>query len=117
MFRRGQTELRIEKDGRGVLRQYIRDHCLEHFKIMAIGAGTASGSKRLLKRSTLIHRGCGDHALFVGNGIQARQFSCCQLHFSLPFPARRGAPISGRVLHSFFYQPLAERLGEERHSL
>ena len=80
MLRGGQAELGVEQDGGGVLAEDVGDERLELFQIMAGGGSSALFGEGLLQRAALVHGGGGDNAARVGDGLQACEFSGCQLH-------------------------------------
>jgi hypothetical protein len=71
VFGGGEAVLRIEEDAGGVLGEDGGDEDLELFEVVGVGCGSALLGEGLLKGSTLIHGGGGDHATMVGDGLEA----------------------------------------------
>ncbi len=67
----GKAELGVEEDGGGVLGEDGGDEDLELFEVVGVGSGSALLGEGLLKGSTLVHGGGGDHATMVGDGFEA----------------------------------------------
>src|SRR5258708_10219278 len=75
MFRRLQSVFRIQQNSACILCQYLRDLTFEFAQLCVCRVMALTFSNRFPQRAALVHRGCSNNSVLIGNGVYAVEFA------------------------------------------